>query len=177
MDASQTNRKPGASPCPIMNEPFYGLTQNFVFLGFCLCLCGCAWNHYTEGTVFDASDTNQIVKGKTTTTDLMNMFGTPYSKTPEAGGGEQWFYFCSHNLDVAGFVPVGSIAVEQTTKKQQNLTVLINKDKVVMDYRIDKGPIVKTTSAMSGYLFPVPPIDLGTQTTTNSKPEGVSPKP
>ena len=26
MDASQTTRKPGASPCPIMNEPFYGLT-------------------------------------------------------------------------------------------------------------------------------------------------------
>jgi len=26
MDASQTTRKPGASPCPIMNEPFYGMT-------------------------------------------------------------------------------------------------------------------------------------------------------
>jgi outer membrane protein assembly factor BamE (lipoprotein component of BamABCDE complex) len=145
-----------------------------LFLGFCLCLWGCAWSHYTEGSVFNASDINQIVKGKTTTTDLMNIFGTPYSKTPEADGGEQWFYFCSNNLDVAGGVP--NLMVETTTKKQQNLTVLINKDKVVMDYKIDEGPIIKTTTAMSDVLFPLPPIDLGTQTTTNSKPEGASPK-
>jgi outer membrane protein assembly factor BamE (lipoprotein component of BamABCDE complex) len=143
-----------------------------VFLGFCLCLCGCAWNHYTEGSVFDASDTNQIVKGKTTTTDLMNMFGTPYSKTPEAGDGEQWFYFYSHNLDVAGGVP--NLMVEQTTKKQQNLTILINKDKVVMDYRLSDGPIVKATTEMSAAL--IIPITLGTQTSTNSRTEEVNPK-
>jgi len=136
----------------------------FVFLGFCLCLCGCAWNHYTEGSVFDASDTNQIVKGKTTATDLMNMFGTPYSKTPEAGGGEQWFYFCSHNLDVAGGVP--NLMVERTTKKRQDLTVLINKDKVVMDYKIDEGPTIKSTMEWSSAL--IIPITLGTQTSTNS---------
>jgi outer membrane protein assembly factor BamE (lipoprotein component of BamABCDE complex) len=135
-----------------------------VFLGFCLCLCGCAWSHYTEGSVFGASDINQIVKGKTTTTDLMNIFGTPYSKRPEADGGQQWLYFCSHNLYVGGGVP--NLVVERTTKQRQNLTVLINKDKVVMDYKIDEGPIIKSTTETSAAL--IIPINLGTQTSTNS---------
>jgi hypothetical protein len=64
--------------------------------------------------------------------------------------------------------------VEQTTKKQQNLTILINKDKVVMDYRLSDGPIVKATTEMSAAL--IIPITLGTQTSTNSRTEEVNPK-
>ena len=144
----------------------------FLFFGFCLCLGGCAWNHYTEGTVFGASEISQIVKGKTTTTDLMNIFGTPYSKAPGTDGGEQWSYYCSHNSDVAGGVP--NLVVEQTTKKQQNITIIINKDKVIMDYRVSDGPIVKTTTEMSAAL--IIPITLGTQTSTNSRTEDVNPR-
>lgn len=145
---------------------------SFVFLGVCLCLCGCAWNHYTEGSVFDASDINQIVKGKTTTTDLMNIFGTPYSKTPGADGGEQWFYFCSRNLDVAGGVP--NLIVEKTTKNRQNLIVLINKDKVVVDYNLSEGPVVTATTEVSGAL--IVPITLGTQISTNSQATDINSK-
>jgi outer membrane protein assembly factor BamE (lipoprotein component of BamABCDE complex) len=142
------------------------------FLGLCLSLWGCAWNHYTEGSVFDASDVNQIVKGKTTTTDLMNILGTPYSKTPIADGGEQWFYFCSSNLDTAGGVP--TLMVGSSTKQQKNITILVNEDKIVMDYKLGEGPIIKTTEEVTWPLGI--PIVIGTQTTTNSKPEGVSPK-
>ena len=90
-----------------------------VLLGLCLCLWGCAWGHWTEGSVFDASDINQIVKGKTTTTDLMNILGTPYSKTPEADGGEQWCYYCSHNFASLGAAPA---LIVENSKRQKNDT-------------------------------------------------------
>ena len=149
-----------------------------VFLSLCLCLGGCAWSHYTEGSVFDASDINQIVKGKTTTTDLMNILGTPYSKTLEADGGEQWYYFCSHNYGSAGVVPVPIVTVETTKKQKNNLVILINKDKVVVDYKLSEGPTVKKTEEtlfVAPLFIPIPILNAA-QTSTNSKSEEVSPK-
>lgn len=147
-----------------------------VFLGFCLCLWGCAWNHYTEGSVFDASDINQIVNGKTTTTDLMNILGTPYAKTPAADGGEQWLYYCSNNSDVIGGVP--SLMIEKSQKKRKNLAVLVNKEGVVADYTLSDGPVVTTTTEFTtpSIDFAPVPITLGTQTSTNSKAADDNPK-
>jgi outer membrane protein assembly factor BamE (lipoprotein component of BamABCDE complex) len=148
-----------------------------VFLGLCLCLWGCAWSHYTEGSVFDASDINQIVKGKTTTTDLMNILGTPYSKTPGADGGEQWLYFCSSNFDMVHLDPLPLLPVTENTRKQQkNLIVSLNKDKVVVDYTLTEGPIVKK-SETAVLLTPLPvAIDVYSHSETNSKTEGGNPK-
>jgi len=144
------------------------------FLGLCLFAWGCAWNHYTEGSVFDSSDINQIVKGKTTTTDLMNIFGTPYSKTPIADGGEQWFYFCSSNLDTAVGLPV--VGVANTQKQRENLAVLINKDRIVTDYTLSTGPKENKTEEVILLTPAYIPVVIGTQTSTNSKPEGANPK-
>jgi outer membrane protein assembly factor BamE (lipoprotein component of BamABCDE complex) len=145
-----------------------------LIISVCLCLWGCAWGHYTEGSVFDKSDINQIVKGKTTAADLMNIFGTPYSKTPQADGGEQWNYFCSRNFEAVGGIPV--FAVDNTSKQQENLTVLINKDRVVEDYTLSEGPMVKKTQEDLVVTPLYIPVTIGTQTSTNSKPEGTSPK-
>jgi len=150
------------------------ILSSIVLLGLCLCLWGCAWSHYTQGSVFGASDINQIVKGKTTTTDLMNIFGTPYSKTPEADGGEQWYYFCSHNYHSVGGVP--ALIVENTKKQNSDLVILINKDKVVVDYTLSEGPTV-THSTETMVIQGIIPVELGSQTTTNSKAEEGSPKP
>jgi hypothetical protein len=149
-----------------------------VILGFCLCLWGCAWGHWTEGSVFDASDINQIVKGKTTTADLMNIFGTPYSKTPGADGGEQWYYYCSHNYDSVGGVP--ALIVENKSIQKNDLVVMVNKDKVVVDYKLNEGPTVKKTDATLIVASPLDipiPVYSSSQTSTNSKTEGVTPKP
>ena len=149
-----------------------------VFLGLCLCLWGCVWAHYTEGSVFDASDINQIVKGKTTTTDLMNILGTPYSKTPEADGGEQWNYFCSHNFASLGAAP--AFIVENSKRQTNDLVILINKDKVVVDYKLSEGATVKKSDAAlivaSPLNIPIPVYSSTQITTTNSKPEVDSPK-
>jgi len=99
---------------------------------------------YTQGTVFDSSDLNQIVKGKTTTTDLMTILGTPYSRTPGADGGEQWFYYRSNNSDVVGGVP--NLMIEKSERKRKNLTVYVDKNKVVVDYTLSNGPVVTTTT-------------------------------
>jgi outer membrane protein assembly factor BamE (lipoprotein component of BamABCDE complex) len=124
-----------------------GIQLTIQFLGLSLCVCGCA--HYTEGTDFGKSEISQIVKGKTTSSDLMNILGTPYSKNPVADGGEQWFYYCSHYSEYVPWAaaaepnaqPIISNGIIQ--QGQQNLTILLNKDKVVVDFTLDKGPTNK----------------------------------
>jgi hypothetical protein len=44
------------------------------------------------GKDFDATKVSQIVKGKTTSNDLLAMFGTPYSKQPKDNDEEMWVY-------------------------------------------------------------------------------------
>jgi len=113
--------------------------MTIALIGLSLWVSGCV--HSTQGTVFGKSELGQIVKGKTTSSELMNILGTPFSKKPIADGGEEWFYYCAHYVQqIDAVVPVGPVvAVHEHTSKQrqQNLTVLLNKDKVVVDFSSD----------------------------------------
>jgi hypothetical protein len=84
------------------------------------------------------------VKGKTTSDELITMFGTPYSKQPEADGAERWSYsyaVTTVHAQAGLFAP--SVA---TTGYKKNLNFLINKDKVVVNFTSDEGPIDQTTT-------------------------------
>jgi outer membrane protein assembly factor BamE (lipoprotein component of BamABCDE complex) len=139
-----------------------------VFISLSLWVSGCA--HSTEGTVFGQSELSQIVRGKTTSSELMNIFGTPYSKEAEPEGGEQWFYFCSHNSDQLVVVP--AVVVETKKKQKTNLSILLNKDKVVVDFTLNEGPISKESKAFISVPVPGVPVAVTvpiTLTSTNSK--------
>jgi outer membrane protein assembly factor BamE (lipoprotein component of BamABCDE complex) len=124
------------------------IALSVVFLGLAICLWGCEARRYTEGNVFEASDINQIVKGKTTTADLMNIFGTPYSKTAQADGGEQWYYYCSHQYDSVGMVPFGAVSTDQ--RQKNDLVISVSKEKVVVDYKLVGGAQVTHTTETFG---------------------------
>ncbi|MGP8202223.1 MAG: hypothetical protein ACLQU4_22315 [Limisphaerales bacterium] len=115
------------------------IRMTMVLIGLSLWVSGCA--HSTQGTVFGESELSQIVKGKTTSSELMNILGTPFSKKPTADGGEAWIYFCAHYVQqIDAVVPVGPVIIGHATtskQQQQNLTILLNKDKVVMDFTLD----------------------------------------
>ena len=63
-----------------------------IFLGLCLCIYGCATATSTTGRDFDSLKVSQIVKGKTTADEILNMFGPPSGKQPEAENAERWLY-------------------------------------------------------------------------------------
>ena len=111
---------------------------SLVFLGLCIFLWGCATAHSTAGRDFDTSKASQIVKGKTTADELVAMFGKPYSKQPEANGGERWLY--SYATATAHATAFFGSHVE-TTGYKKNLNILINSNRVVENYVVDEGPI------------------------------------
>ena len=46
-----------------------------------LSLVGCATSTYSVGKPFPSENVSQIVKGKTTSQDLIRLFGEPFTKT------------------------------------------------------------------------------------------------
>ncbi len=116
-----------------------------VFLGLCLCLWGCATAQSTAGRDFDSSKVSQIVKGKTTSDEIFAMFGTPYSKQPEVDGGERWLYSYATATAHAQAGLFGSMSTT-TTGYKKNLNIIINKDKVVVNFTLDEGPLDEQTT-------------------------------
>jgi outer membrane protein assembly factor BamE (lipoprotein component of BamABCDE complex) len=114
------------------------ITLQIVFLGLCLCLWGCATAHSTAGRDFDSTKASQIVNGKTTSDEIVTMFGTPYSKQPETDGGERWIYSYVNATAHAEGVFVMHVT---TTGTKKNLNILFNKDKIVVNFLLDEGPI------------------------------------
>jgi outer membrane protein assembly factor BamE (lipoprotein component of BamABCDE complex) len=118
----------------------------------CLCLWGCATETTTTtGKDFDSSKVSQIVKGKTTADEIVAMFGTPYTKQPDADDGEKWEYFYSTStvkssgMTVGGglaaiLIPgsAGNVIASQNynpgvTVHNKILTVSLDKQKIVED--------------------------------------------
>jgi hypothetical protein len=119
----------------------------FVSLG----LLGCATAHSTAGRDFDTYKVNQIVKGQTTSDDVIAMFGTPQSKQPKDADTVMWLYSYSEATAHAQAGFFGSREIE-TTGTKKVLYVLIGPDNKVVNYTLDQGPVDKrTTTAAPGY--------------------------
>ena len=55
---------------------------------------GCSFTYYYDtGRDFRSEDAKQIVKGKTTSAELVKLFGDPGAKTVKADTEETWDYF------------------------------------------------------------------------------------
>ncbi|MCL1077590.1 hypothetical protein D5R81_06475 [Parashewanella spongiae] len=99
-----------------------------IFLSF---LSGCATSNYSVGKEFASEKVSQIIKGKTTTADLLTIFGEPYSKTVLSSSDEKWIYMHSKGTAKAQSFIV-SMEVE-TTGTQKILDILISNG-VVANY-------------------------------------------
>ncbi len=109
-------------------------------IALCLVFCGCTTVQSTSGRDFDNSKVSQIVKGKTTSNDILEMFGRPASKQPEMDDAERWSYYFVTTTNV--FKDMLDTRSDITGYKK-SLNVLFNKDKVVANYTMDEGPIEK----------------------------------
>lgn len=92
-------------------------------------LSGCATSSYTVGRDFMSTNISQIVKGKTTSSELVALVGEPYTKTVLSETDEKWIYMYSAGTAKAQSY-VFSMDV-QTTGTQKTLDVLISEGVVV----------------------------------------------
>lgn len=99
-------------------------------------LHGCATSNYSYGRDFNSENVKLIVKGVTTTTELEQLIGMPFSKTLINETDEKWLYMYSNGTSKAQSY-VFTMNVE-TTGRQKMLDVLIRKG-VVLNYTYTSG--------------------------------------
>lgn len=102
-----------------------------------LTIMGCATSNYKYGRDFPGENAKQIVKGKTTTAQLVQMVGEPFSKQVISETEEKWTY-----TYINGSVTAQNYLVTikaKTTGQQKSLDVLI-KNGVVTNYVFNEGP-------------------------------------
>lgn len=105
-------------------------------------LFGCATSSYTYGNNFSSKNVSKIEKGKTTTNELISMFGQPFMKTVISKTGEKWVYSYS-----AGTASAQSYLVStkvETTGTQKMLDILVENG-VVSNYTFTEGPMPNST--------------------------------
>lgn len=66
------------------------MLKKLIVMAIIFMVVGCAG--YSGGRDISAEQAYSIVKGKTTTDQLLLQFGQPSHKMPSADGGERWFY-------------------------------------------------------------------------------------
>lgn len=100
-------------------------------------LAGCA---VSSGSSSIKSQSNQtlsqkLIKGKTTETQVVQIFGQPYSKTFKGNGDVEWIYQRNtvHNNFVS-YIPVVGFFAGHQNDTNKILTVLFHKNKTVKDW-------------------------------------------
>ena len=81
---------------------------------------------------------DQIAKGETTATNLVELFGEPFSKTVVSGNEEKWIYTYQ-----SGTASAQSYLVTMKTKTEGSMKTLdiLLKDGTVVNYTYNEGPI------------------------------------
>jgi len=102
------------------------ILQPVAVIGVCLALGGCA--EMTTGRDFDAAKARQIVRRKTTAKKVLALLGSPGRTYAVKPAGEGWTY----SFQSAAGTPNGY---------RKHLTILFDKNKVVVNYWLHQGPI------------------------------------
>jgi hypothetical protein len=81
-------------------------------------LLGCATAHSTAGRDFDTQKASQIVKGTTTSGEVVALFGEPYSRQLKDSDTVMWLYSYADVTAHANARPFGVRKVETTGTKK-----------------------------------------------------------
>jgi hypothetical protein len=97
-------------------------------------ITGCSYtSYYDTGRDFRSEDATQIVKGKTTSAELVRLFGEPDSKTVKVGKEERWDY--AHDV---GRIEIRTFLIFSNTQRTgwlKQLSVEI-KNGIVTNYTV-----------------------------------------
>ncbi len=104
----------------------------------CLTLItGCVYtSNYEVGKAFDEEKVSQIVKGKTTETELISMFGQPFTKAVVSDTDSKWVYSYSKGSASAQAFTMKT----ESNMKMSTLDILV-RDGVVINYAFTSGPV------------------------------------
>ena len=101
-----------------------------------LSLSGCATSTYSVGENFSSANVSKIIKGETTSEEMVTLFGKPYSKTIVSATDEKWIYMHSEGTAKAqSYIVTMDV---KTTGTQKMLDVLIT-DGVVVNFAYTEG--------------------------------------
>ncbi|MBD1583467.1 hypothetical protein [Pseudoalteromonas sp. S16_S37] len=97
---------------------------------------GCAKSSYTVGVDFSSDDVKKIEKGKTETSELVMLFGEPFSKVVLSETDEKWLYtHSSGTANVQSYIITANI---ETKGIQKTLDILV-RNGVVINYTYSEG--------------------------------------
>jgi outer membrane protein assembly factor BamE (lipoprotein component of BamABCDE complex) len=135
-----------------------------IFFGLCFCFLGCATVNTTPtGKSFNSAKVKQIIKEKTTADEIVSMFGAPFTKQPDADGGEEWEYysgitttkgqgstfggilasgFASFLSPAAGAMVYSANEQPKNTFHNKELDVKLNKQRIVVDFSLNNDKAV-----------------------------------
>ena len=100
-------------------------------------VAGCATSSYSVGKDFPSENVSKIVRGKTTSIDLIRLFGEPFSKTVISGNEEKWLYtYSSGTASAQSYVFTTKV---QTTGQHKTLDVLL-KNGTVTNFTYNDRP-------------------------------------
>jgi hypothetical protein len=93
---------------------------------------------YSTGRDFPAEQVSNIVKGRTTSAELKQMFGEPWGKATISATEEKWVY--THSSGTTRAQRSGSTTRAESTTQLKTLDVLL-KDGIVINYTFTEGPM------------------------------------
>jgi hypothetical protein len=109
-----------------MKYRVFGMVSGIIFL-----LVGCVTSSFKVGNDFSSANVSKIVKGKTSSNEMISLFGEPFTKSVISATDEKWIYIYSNGTAKAQSYIV-TMKVE-TTGTQKTLDVLIT-DGVVSNF-------------------------------------------
>jgi len=105
--------------------------------------CAPSNSNFTTGNNFSSENVKKIVKGKTTTTELVQLFGQPYSKAVASKTGVKWIYMYIAATSTAQ--NNGFTVDVKTTSNQKSLEILV-EDGMVSNFVFSDGPPTTTST-------------------------------
>jgi len=101
-----------------------------------LVLSGCATSNYSIGKEFSSDNVTNIKRGQTTTAQLLEWFGEPFSKTVISGTDEKWIYMYSSGTATASS---GLLSMKMESKGTQKTLDILISNGVVVNYAFTEG--------------------------------------
>ena len=97
--------------------------------------CGASMGSSSIKNESNAKLSQKIVKGQTTESQILQMFGKPTSKEFAGNGDPEWTYTrnTTHN-GVLAYVPVVGLFAHAQTENDKQLTILFNKKGIVKNW-------------------------------------------
>lgn len=115
----------------------------FVLLGLSLMLAGCVSSG--NASIADATGASvaaQLIKGRTTQSDVRKLYGDPLKTSFSANGFESWEYeFTKLQSRPTNFIPYVNLVHSGADGDKKSLVIFFDKGKVLQDFTMSTSKV------------------------------------